>query len=161
MKKNLVNALNNQIREELASAYIYFAIAADMEAKNWKGVAHWFMAQAQEEVGHAMKFYHFLNSRGEKAELEKIEKPKAEYDSILAAFEAALKHEKHITGCIHDLVRLARETDDLATESFLQWFVDEQVEEEAAPADIIDRLKLVGDKPQVLYMFDRELGSRE
>lgn len=157
----MVDALNEQINEEFASAYIYLGIAADMEASNWNGVATWFKKQAHEEAGHAMKIYGYLFERGERAVLSTIEAPGKQYTSILEAFESALAHEKHITGCIHKLVKLAREVDDLPTENFLQWFVSEQVEEEAAPAAVVDRLKLVGEKPQVLFMLDRELATRQ
>lgn len=157
----MLDALNEQMREEINSAYIYTAIAADMEAQNWKGVSAWFKAQAKEELGHAMKFYGYINERGEKAIMPALDKPKESWGSILNAYEEALKHEKYISGCIHKLVKLAKEVDDLPTENFLQWFVSEQVEEEAAPDDIIQMLKRVGDSPQMLFMIDRQLGSRE
>jgi ferritin len=161
MDKRLVDSLNEQLREELASGYVYLGIAADMEAKNWIGTATWFKKQAHEEAIHAMKIYGYLFSRGERAVLQTIEAPKQDYNSILEAFEAALKHEKYITKRIHNLVKLAREVDDIPTESFLQWFVTEQVEEEAAPAAVVDRLKMVGDSPQILFMLDRELAARQ
>ena len=161
MEKQMVDALNEQFREELASAYIYMGISTDMKAKNWGGVSGWFQKQTQEEFGHAMKIYGYLFERGECCELPALDKPKQSYDSVLAAFETALKHEKYITACIHKLVKLARETGDLATENFLQWFVSEQVEEESAPTAIVEQLKLVGDSPQMLFMMDRHLGSRD
>jgi ferritin len=108
-----------------------------------------------------MKIYRYLLERGEKAVLSTIEAPKKEYKTMLESFEAALEHEKYISSCIHKLVKLAREVDDLPTENFLGWFVNEQVEEESAPAAIVDRLKLVGDAPQILYMLDRELSGRQ
>jgi ferritin len=161
MDKKMLDALNDQMREEISSAYIYFAIAADMESQNWKGVSAWFKTQAKEELGHGMKLYGYINGRGEKAIVPALEKPQESWGTILDAFEGALKHEKYISGCIHKLVKLAKEVDDLPTENFLQWFVSEQVEEEAAPEEIIQMLKKVGDSNQMLFMIDRQLGSRE
>ena len=161
MDKRMVDALNEQFREELSSGYIYLGIATNMSAKNWHGIANWFRKQAHEEAGHAMKIYQYLLERGEDAVLSTIEAPKKQYKTILESFEAALEHEKYISSRIHKLVKLAREVDDLPTEIFLGWFVTEQVEEEAAPAAIVDRLKLVGDAPQIMYMLDRELAGRQ
>ena len=161
MDKNLVTALNVQLKEEINSAYLYLAMAADMEAKNWKGVAAWFKGQAQEEMVHAFKIYDYLFSRGERAVLAAIAKPQESWGSIKAAYEDALKHEQYITGCIHKLVNEARSIDDLATDAFLQWFVTEQVEEESTVEDILQKLGLVGDAPQFLFMLDRELGTRQ
>ena len=161
MDKKLVDALNVQIKEELASAYIYAAMAADMEYKNWEGAAAWFKTQAQEEVGHAFKMYGFINSRGDKAIFDAIDKPKDSYDSVQAAFEATLAHEKYITGCITKLLKLAEELGDKPAEIFLQWFVTEQVEEEANPERILETLKRLGNAPQALFMLDRELGQRQ
>jgi ferritin len=161
MQKKMVEALNDQIREELASGYIYLAMATDMEAKNWKGIASWFKKQAHEEAGHAMKIYGYLYERGERVTLGALEAPKSSYKSILEAFETTLEHERYITAKIHKLVKLAREVDDIPTESFLQWFVNEQVEEEANPTEIIERIKLVGEVPHMMFMLDRELASRQ
>ncbi len=161
MDKRMVDGLNEQFREELASGYIYLGIAADMQARNWSGVANWFAKQAHEEAGHAMKFYHYLFQRNERAVLSTIEAPRKSYERILDAFEAALEHEKYISSKIHELVRLARELGDLPTENFLQWFVTEQVEEEAVPNSIVERLKLVGDSPHILFMLDSELAGRQ
>lgn len=160
MDKRLVDALNEQFTEELASGYIYLGIAADMEAKNWNGAAAWFKKQGHEEAGHAMKIYGYVYERGERIVLDTINAPKKECGSMLDAFELALKHEKYISARIHKLVKLAREVDDIPTENFLQWFVTEQVEEEAVPAAIVARLQLVGDAPQALFMLDRELSQQ-
>lgn len=161
MDKNLVNALNGQLKEEINSSYLYLSMGADMEAKNWKGVAAWFKAQAQEEMGHVFKIYGHLISRGQRVVLPAIDKPQETWESIKSAYEDTLKHEKEITGRIHRLVIEAREAEDLAAETFLQWFVTEQVEEEATVEDILQKLNLVGDAPQFLFMLDRELGSRQ
>ena len=160
ISKKMEAALNKQINEEFASAYIYLSMAAHFKAENFNGFAHWMEMQYQEEVAHAMKIYEYLNDRGGKVILDAIGAPETSWDSPLAAFEAAYNHEKHITGCIHGLVKLAMEESDFATQSFLQWFVDEQVEEEASVDGIVETLKMVGDHKNGLFMLDRELGRR-
>lgn len=160
--KKMQDALNVQIKEELASAYLYLAMSADFSAKDLPGFAQWMRIQYQEEMVHAFKIYDFILERSGKPELEGFAKPQSEWDSPLAAFEAAYKHEQYITGCIHDLVKLARKEEDTATEIFLQWFVTEQVEEENSADEIIKKIKLAGaQKPgHVLYMLDKEMGAR-
>ena len=157
MDKNLAEALKGQLKEEIASAYIYLAISADMEAKNLKGVAQWFRIQVNEEWLHAMKFYNYLIARGERAVLPALEKPQETWDSIKAAFETTLNHERFITKSIHSLVDKARAASDHATEAFLQWFVTEQVEEEAYADEIIQQIKLFGESPQLLFMLDNKI----
>jgi len=161
LQDKLVDALNKQIKEELASAYLYFAMAADFEFKNRSGISGWLKAQAAEEVNHAMRIYDYINDRGGKAVLAAIDAPKASWESPLAAFSAALKHEQFITECIGKLVKLAREAEDTATEVFLQWFVNEQVEEEKSAGEIVDLLTQVGESREALFMIDRELGQRQ
>ena len=161
MDQKLLDALNEQLREEINSAYLYMAMSSDMKVKNWNGTAQWFQIQAQEETLHAMKIYTFIHDRGGQPILPAIDKPQVSWDSALSAFEATLKHEKYITSCIHNLVDKARETKDHATETFLQWFVTEQVEEEATADDIIQQIKMIGDNNQFLFLLDRELGARQ
>jgi ferritin len=153
--------LNKQINEELYSAYLYQSMAAYFAANNLNGFAKWMDVQAAEEVNHARKFYHFIIDRMGRVVLEAIEKPPLEWDSPLAAMEAALKHEQHVTGRIHFLVDLAREVKDKATEVMLNWFVMEQVEEEASVDEYVQMLKMFGGKPQGLMMINREMGKRE
>jgi ferritin len=160
MKEKMQTALNDQIREELNSAYIYFAIAADFEAKDLSGFAHWMEKQAAEEMEHAMRIYGYLNKRGARATMKAIDAPQASWDTPLEAFQTAFKHERYISGCIDKLVKTAREVEDTATESFLTWFVDEQVEEESTADQIVKKLEMVASSPQGLYMMDRELGQR-
>ncbi len=160
LQDKLVDALNVQIKEELASAYLYFAMAADFEFKNRSGISAWLKAQAREEVNHAMRIYEYINDRGGKAVLQALDAPKASWESPAAAFEAALKHEQYISGCIDKLVKLSREVGDNPTDVFLQWFVTEQVEEEKTTGDIVDLLHQVGDSKEALFMVDRELGAR-
>jgi len=160
LHQNLEKALNDQLREELASFYLYLAMAADFAAKQLPGMARWMEVQAKEELGHAMRFYRHILERGGKVTLQALAQPQTTWESPLAAFTAALNHEKHITSRIHALMDLARGEKDYATEAFLQWFVNEQVEEEAQLEPIIHRLQMVGEHPPALFMLDRELGAR-
>lgn len=160
ISKKMEKALNDQINEELYSAYLYMAMAAAFENKNLLGFANWMSVQAQEEVGHAMKIYGYLNSVGGRVVLGAVAKPPKDIGSPLKAFEAAYKHEKHITGCINKLVTLAQKESDHATNAFLQWFVTEQVEEEASTSEVVELLKMVGSDTQGLIMVDRQLASR-
>jgi ferritin len=160
LSDTMAKALNEQINAELHSAYLYLAMAAHFDAENLAGFAHWMKAQAQEEVGHAMKFYGYVNERGKKVALTAIDGPATEWASPLAAFEAAYKHECMISGRINKLVDLAAGENDHATAGFLQWFVAEQVEEEASTDEVVQKLKMIGDRPHALYMLDRELARR-
>ena len=160
LSDKMYEALNDQINAEMYSAYLYLSMAAYFEDINFPGMAGWMKAQAQEEMGHAMKFYGYIFNRDRKVELKAIEAPQTRWDSPLAAFEASLKHEQYITGRINKLVVLAIANSDHATRSFLNWFVDEQVEEESSVNDAVQRLKSVGDSKPGLFMLDRELGGR-
>ncbi|UCG58223.1 MAG: ferritin [Phycisphaerales bacterium] len=160
ISKKMVEALNDQINAELYSAYLYLSMEAYFESKNLTGFAKWMRAQTQEEVVHAMKIYDFVNERGGRVALKAIEQPPTEWKSPLAAFEAAYKHEQLVTGLINNLVNLAVAEKDHATNSFLQWFVDEQVEEETSVDNVVQNLKMAQDAPGALFMLDRELGQR-
>jgi ferritin len=160
LSESMQKAFNKQINEELFSAYLYLSMAAHFKAVNLKGFAHWMRAQSQEEVEHAMKFYDHINERGGRVTLLSLKEPAAKWDTPLAAFEAAYGHEQKITGLIHDLVDLAIDKRDHAANNFLQWFVEEQVEEEASTSEVVEQLKLVGDSPNGLFMIDRALGQR-
>jgi ferritin len=153
-------AFNKQINAELYSAYLYLAMSAEMETQNFGGMAHWLRAQSQEEVEHAMKFYKFINERSGTVTLDKIDKPSGSWDTPLDAFEAAYQHETKVTAMIDDLVELARKEKDNASEMFLQWYVNEQVEEEASALQIVEQLKMVKGHPGGLFMLDHHLGSR-
>lgn len=153
-------ALNAQINAEYYSSYLYLAMAAYAESINLRGFAHWFRLQAQEEMGHAMKFFDYVHGRRGQVELKSIESPPAKWDSPLAVFEATMQHEQHVTALINKLVQQAAEERDYATHTFLQWFVTEQVEEEATADQIIQQLRLVQNAPGGLYMLDRELAQR-
>jgi len=160
LNEKIEKALNNQINEELFSAYLYLSMSAWFESINLKGFANWMMIQNQEEQLHAMKIFSFINERGGTVKLEGIKEPQLKWDSPLAAFEAAYKHEQHITGCINDLYHLAVEEKDRATQIFLEWFVTEQVEEEANADEIVQNLKLIGNAGHGVFMLDREMAQR-
>ncbi len=158
--QRMLDEMNEQIKHETYSAYLYFAMAADFHAKGFDGMAQWMKAQAQEELAHALRFFNHIEERGGRIELQAIDKPQIEWTSPLAAYEAALAHEEFITGRINELVKVSREENDNAAGIMLQWFVSEQVEEEASVSKVIDMLKLVSDSGHGLLMADRELGQR-
>lgn len=160
LNQKIQDALNAQINAELASAYIYMAMEAYFEDKDVPGFANWMHIQALEELTHAQKIHTYVIERDGRVELSGLEAPPKEWKSLLDAFEAAYAHEQYITKRIHDLVYLSRQEKDAATENFLQWFVAEQVEEEASAKAVIQQLKLVGDFGPGILMIDRELGAR-
>ena len=159
--KKMQDALNGQINAELYSSYLYLSMAAYFESINLRGFAGWMRVQAQEETAHAMKFYAFVVERGGRVALKAIAAPPGEWSSPLAAFQAAHEHEQKVTAMIHKLVDLAEGQKDHATRSFLQWFVDEQVEEEANADEIVQKLTMIKDAPQGLLMLDSVLGQRK
>jgi ferritin len=160
LSKALQDAINEQIKNELYSAYLYLAMAAYSEASNLPGFAHWLRAQSEEEVEHAMKFFDFVNERGGRVVLHAIDQPPVEFESPVKIFEETLNHERKVTGMIHRLYELALEEKDYPAQVMLHWFIDEQVEEESNATQILDTLKMIGDKGQALVMFDRELARR-
>lgn len=153
-------ALNQQINAETYSAYLYLSMAAYFDSLNLPGFAQWMRVQTQEELVHAMKFFSFVNERNGRVLLQPIAGPPTDWASPLAAFEAAYEHEQKVTGLINNLVDLALQERDHASNIFLQWFITEQVEEEASANDIVQKLKLAGDNPHHLFVLDRELGTR-
>ncbi|MGD2107827.1 MAG: ferritin [Phycisphaerae bacterium] len=153
-------AFNKQLNVELFSSYLYLSMGAYFESQNLKGMASWMRAQAAEENEHGMKFFGYINDRGGRVLLAKIEEPTTEWASPLAVFEDACKHEHKVTERINKLVELTADEKDYASNTFLHWFVTEQVEEEATVEDIRDRLKRAGDNTVALIMIDRELGMR-
>jgi ferritin len=155
------DALNKQINAEFYSSYLYLAMAADFESKNLEGFSNWMKVQAQEEWGHGMRLYKYINEQMGRVTLKAIDAPPTEWKSALEMFEAAYKHEQMVTGLINKLVALANEENDYATQNFLQWFVEEQVEEENSAGTITERLKMIGDSVQGLFMLDSILGRRE
>ena len=160
LSKTMQDAMNEQIKNELYSAYIYLSMSAYFENTNLPGFARWMRVQSQEEMEHAMKFYHFIYERGGQVVLHAIDQPPAEFQSPLDVFERTLEHEQKVTAMIHRLYTLAVQEEDYASQVFLQWFVTEQVEEEDSATQIVETLKMIGDKRHALLMLDRELGRR-
>ncbi len=160
LNRKMSDALNAQINAEMYSSYLYLSMESYFQSLSLAGFAGWMRAQVQEELMHAMKFYDFVNERGGRVVLDSIEKPETSWQSPLAAFEHILRHEQMVTGLINDLVELAMAEKDHATHIFLQWFVTEQVEEEASVGEVVDRLRLIGDNSSGLFLLDAELGKR-
>ena len=161
LSTKMQSALNLQINEELHSAYIYLAMSADADGKGLPGVANWFKQQYHEELAHAMRFFEYVLERDGEVALSAIAGPELGDETPLTLFEKALAHEQHITQCIFKLKDLAREESDHATDVFLEWFVNEQVEEEATTKAVVDQLRLVDGNPNGLFMIDRELAGRQ
>ena len=153
-------ALNGQMNAELYSSYLYLSMNAYFKSVNLDGFANWMYYQAQEELEHAMKFYDFICQRGGRVQLALIEAPPSEWNSPLAVFEDTLAHEQKVTGLINDLVEIANEQRDHASQIFLQWFVSEQVEEEDSVGGVLEQLKLMGEAKGGLFMMDREMAKR-
>ncbi len=160
LKDKIQKALNAQMNLELSSSYLYLAMAAYFESENLSGFAHWMKVQSGEEYGHAMKIYGYINQRNGRVNLAKIESPKSEWKGAAEVFSETLKHEQMVTNAIDDLVDLAAAEKDHATNTFLQWFVTEQVEEEATAMNILDKINMVGESKNGLFLLDRELGIR-
>lgn len=160
VSKELENAINKQINAEFWSAYLYLSMSTWFDHKGLPGFANWFKVQFQEEQDHALKFMNYLISKGNKVELKPIEKVDTSWDSVLKAFEDTLEHERVVTSLINNLVSISRKENDYSTENMLQWFVNEQVEEEETAQAMIDSLKLIGDNGFGVYTMDKELAQR-
>ncbi len=160
LSKKVQDAFNDQIQAEMASAYLYLSMAAYCEGKNLKGFGHWLRAQYNEEVSHAMKMFDFVLERGGQVALKAIEAPAVDFGTPLAVFEKVLAHEQHVTARINSLYELALAEKDYPSQIFLQWFITEQVEEEASASEIIESMKIAGDKGNSLVWMDKELGKR-
>jgi ferritin len=154
------SALNRQINAELYSAYLYLSMNAYFQSVNLQGFANWMRIQAMEEMSHADKFYRYLTDRGGRVTLEAVAKPPAQWEDPVAVFEEVFRHEQKVTSLINALVDLAIKEKDHATNAMLQWFVNEQVEEEASADTIVHQLKLIGDNGHGILMLDRELNKR-
>jgi ferritin len=161
LEKEMEKALNKQINMELFSSYIYLAMSAYFQHGNLPGFADWMYMQSLEETEHGMRIFNYIVERGGRVELQGIEEPPRSYDSPLAVFEAALAHERKVTASIGSLVELAQGKKDHASQVFLQWFVKEQVEEEANADQIVQMLKRADNAPGALFMLDKELGQRK
>ena len=153
-------AINKQINAELYSAYYYYSMAAYLDNEGLEGMANFMKAQATEEVKHAQKFYNYVDEQGGRVVLEGIDKPRTDFDSPRQIFELGLEHEKHVTSLINNLVTLALKENDYATKTFLDWYVSEQVEEEATMDSIVSKFNIIGESGQGLLMLDAKLGER-
>lgn len=161
ISKKLQDAINQQITYEFYSSYMYLSMSAYFQTGNLPGFANWMMIQSQEEHSHAMKFYKHIIERGGKVEFEAIDKPKADYRNPLDVMKKVLEHEQKVTGLINALYELAVKEKDYPGQIMLQWFIEEQVEEEKSAAEVIHLLKQIGDAPAGLIMLDRQLAARK
>lgn len=160
MKSVVRDAINEQIKDELYSGYLYLAMSAHFESENLQGFARWMRLQAQEELGHAMRLFDYLNHRGAPVKLQAIDQPPSEFGSTLEIYEAALEHEREVTGMINRLYELAVQEKDYPTQQALLWFIEEQVEEEDQASAAVDQLRMAGDNKAALLMLDRQFGAR-
>ncbi|MGD9817507.1 MAG: ferritin [Desulfomonilaceae bacterium] len=160
ISQKIQDAFNEQVNAETYSAYLYLSMASYFASINLNGFATWMKVQAQEELLHAMKFFDYINERGGTVNLKPIDGPPTRWDSPIAAFQEAYRHEQKVTGLINNLVDISLQARDHASNAFLQWFVTEQVEEEASADAVVQKLKLTGDHGGGLFMIDRELGAR-
>lgn len=158
LSKKLETAINDQINAEMWSAYLYLSMSMDAETKGYKGVANWFFVQFREEQDHARIFMNYLNSRGGVVKLQPIKAVPTKWKTILSAFEDTLKHEQVVTSLINEIAAIAHEEKDFASMSMINWFIDEQVEEEEAARELIDTLKKLGENG--MYLLDKELSTR-
>ena len=154
------DAINTQIKAELDSAYLYLSMAAHYETINLSGFANWMHVQSKEEVSHAMKFFNYVLERGGKVELKALDQPETKFTSPVEIFEKTLKHEEKVTSLINALYELALKEKDYPSQIMLQWFIDEQVEEESNAARILEMLKMAESKSYALLAIDRELSGR-
>jgi ferritin len=156
----MVNSLNIHINKEIYSAYLYLGMASYAASIGLSGVANWFNIQVKEELSHAEKFYNYVIQKGARVALDEIEKPPQKFTSAVDLYEKTLEHEQMVTKRINDLVDQARKEKDYATDAFLQWFVTEQVEEEANAGEILQKFKLIGADGNGLLVIDSQLAAR-
>jgi ferritin len=160
ISKTMQDAIDVHIQVEMYSANLYLSMSAYCESINFKGFAHWLRVQSQEEMHHAMKLFDYLTDRGGRVLLGAIEQPPQEFKSPRDVFEQTLEHEKKITAKIYRLYEMAMSEKDYATQSMLQWFISEQVEEEARASEIVEKLRMIGESSNAIFMVDKEVGKR-
>jgi ferritin len=160
INKTVEAAINEQIKHEFDSAYLYLSMSAWAEANSLAGAAHWLRAQYGEEQGHAMKFYKYVVEQGGRVMLGGLAQPASEWTSLLDLFQQVLDHEKKVTAWLTKLYEIAVAEKDYATQFLLQWFINEQVEEESGVTKVVDAIKMVGNSGTALYMVDRQLAAR-
>src|SRR5512137_2309989 len=160
ISKTMFNAMNEQIKHELESAYIYLSMVNYFHSQNLDGMAHWMRVQVHEETIHAMKFFDHLTSRGDSVTLLDMKQLKTAWKNPLEPWKDAYAHEQFITAKIHALLKIARKENDYTAEPLLAWFVNEQIEEESNTDKICRQMEMVGDSKQGIFLLDRELGTR-
>ena len=160
LSEKMQQALNDQINAEVWSAYLYLSMSAYFESLNLPGFANWMKVQWQEELSHTVKFFDYVNERGGRVTLQPIAAVQTEWEDTLEAFQDTLKHEQHVSALINNLVNIAIEEKDHATNNMLQWYVAEQVEEESNVESLVEQIKMIGGQGHGMLMLDRELGSR-
>lgn len=160
MDKDVQDAINEQLKNELFAGYMYLSMSGHLEHENLPGFAHWMRLQAEEELVPAMRFFDYVNRRGGQVVLQAVDQPPVDFGSPLSVFEKALEHERLVTGQIHTLYELAAEKGDWATQQELQWFIAEQVEEEDSAGRAVDQLRMAGDDSAALLMLDQQFGER-
>jgi ferritin len=161
LNKNVQDAINTQIKNEIYSAYLYLSMSGYFESINLPGFAKWMRIQWQEELEHALKFFDFVNDRAGRVVLGAIDQPKSDFESPLAVFQEALAHEQKVTAMINNLYALAVKENDYPAQVLLQWYINEQVEEEKNATNIVEQLKRIGNDGSALLILDRELGARK
>ena len=157
LSKKIENALNEQVTKEAYSSNLYLAIASWSETNGYAGIAEWFYSQAEEEKMHMLKFVRYINDRGGHAIISELKQPPKDFGSVKQAFESSLEHEQFISASINDIIALTIQEKDFTTQNWIQWFVNEQIEEEAQVKLILDKIKLAGETN--MYIFDRDIVS--
>jgi ferritin len=160
ISKTMQDAINEQIKNEVYSAYLYLSMSAHFEANNLPGFARWMRVQYEEETTHALKLYDHLNERGGRVKLLAIPEPRSDWSNALEVFNQVLEHEQHVTALIYKLYETALAEKDYAAQVMLQWFIDEQVEEEKNATEIVEQLKLIDARGTAVLMLDHRLGKR-
>ncbi|MGW8193638.1 MAG: ferritin [Desulforhopalus sp.] len=160
ISKKMNDALNDQVNAEMFSSYLYLGMSSWCSERSLSGFANWMRVQAQEELFHAMKIYDYILERGGSVKLASIDQPPSDWSSPLAVIEEVANHEAKVTALINDLVEVAMAEKDHAANIFLQWFVAEQVEEEASVGEVFERMKMIGDDSAGMFAMDLELGKR-
>lgn len=160
LKQSVQDAINEQIKNELYSAYVYLSVSAYFDTINLMGFSNWMRMQSREEVSHAMKLFDYIIDRGGRVALQAIDKPPVDFKSPVDVMQQALDHERRVTGMIEGLYELAVKESDYATQAQLQWFITEQVEEEKNASTILEQLRMIGDNRSALLMLDMDLGKR-
>lgn len=160
LNPKIQEALNQQIKYEMYASHLYLSMSAYCESIQLPGFAHWLRLQSDEERAHAMKFFDYINDRDGRVVLQAIDQPPAEFETVMDVFEQTLEHERKVTTAIHKIYDLAVQEQDYPTQVLLQWFVNEQVEEEKNAGQIVEQLNMVGSEGVALFLLDRELASR-